>query len=60
MAADRLIATRPMEASELTGADNGDLPAWVGTLAGSIWIDPDIDAVGSEIAREMEEGVASS
>ncbi len=49
-----------MEASELTGADNGDLPAWVGTLAGSIWIDPDIDAVGSEIAREMEEGVASS
>ena len=44
----------------MTGADNGDLPAWFGSLAGSIWIDPDIDAVESEIAREMEEGVASS
>jgi prevent-host-death family protein len=42
-------------------ANEGDeLPRWVGSLRGQIWIAPDMDAVEAEIAREMEDGAATS
>lgn len=40
--------------------DGDGLPDWVGSLRGQIWIAPDTDAVEAEIAREMEDGAASS
>jgi len=32
-----------------------ELPSWLGSLKGQIWISPDIDEVEAEIAREFEE-----
>jgi prevent-host-death family protein len=32
-----------------------ELPSWLGSLKGQIWISPDIDEVDAEIAREFEE-----
>jgi prevent-host-death family protein len=49
------------EAPADPAANEGDgLPSWVGSLRGQIWIAPEMDAVEAEIAREMEDGAASS
>jgi prevent-host-death family protein len=49
------------ESSAYPAVNDGDgLPSWVGSLQGQIWIAPDIDEVEAQIAREMENGAASS
>lgn len=43
--------------ADVTGVGEADdLPSWMGSLRGRIWIAPDIEAVEAEIAREMEDG----
>ncbi len=34
----------------------GDLPSWMGSLRGQIWMSPDIDEDWTETMRLMEEG----
>jgi prevent-host-death family protein len=51
-----VVRLAPVEPSEtMPNADAGELPSWVGSLKGQIWISPDFDAVDAEIAREFEE-----
>ncbi|HEX3916162.1 MAG TPA: type II toxin-antitoxin system prevent-host-death family antitoxin [Caulobacteraceae bacterium] len=46
----------PLEASQSPDdRKEGELPSWMGSLKGRIWISPDIDEVDAEIAREFEE-----
>jgi prevent-host-death family protein len=47
----------PVLSNEVSGMEeSAELPAWMGSLHGQIWIAPDIEAVEAEIAKEMEEG----
>jgi prevent-host-death family protein len=50
------VRLAPVEESEtLPKPEVGELPSWVGSLKGQIWISPDFDAVDAEIAREFDE-----
>ena len=50
----RLTAVLSNEVSGME--ESAELPAWMGSLRGQIWIAPDIEAVEAEIAKEMENG----
>lgn len=46
-----------VHSNEVSGMEEPtELPAWMGSLHGQIWIAPDIEAVEAEIAKEMEDG----
>ena len=49
----RLAAVEKTEI--LPKPEEGELPSWVGSLKGQIWISPDIDEVDAEIARQFDE-----
>ncbi|MEJ0064318.1 MAG: type II toxin-antitoxin system prevent-host-death family antitoxin [Caulobacteraceae bacterium] len=51
-----MVRLAPVYKSEtLPNPEAGELPSWVGSLKGQIWISPDFDTVDAEIAREFEE-----
>ena len=38
------------------GVEEGEMPSWVGSLKGQIWIAPGSEEPDEELTREMEEG----
>jgi prevent-host-death family protein len=48
------VKLTPVDQTPSTDVDEGDLPAWVGSMKGEIWISPDIEQVEAEIAREFD------
>ena len=39
-----------------TGVEEGEMPSWIGSLQGQIWIAPGSEEPDEELTREMEDG----
>jgi prevent-host-death family protein len=49
------VRLSPVDPSS-AGVEDGEMPPWVGSLKGQIWIAPGSEAPDEELTREMEDG----
>jgi prevent-host-death family protein len=50
------VRLTPVDPGPTTGVEEGEMPSWVGSLKGQIWIAPGSEQPDEELTREMEDG----